>query len=350
MATDDFEAVAAKAGGTVASFEVEKLSLGERLQRFLHNYPTAAPIFVLLLAILAFYLIVGEKFLAPFNLSLVLQQVTIIGIIGVAQTLVVLTAGIDLSVGAVMVLCSVVMGRTAIEMGLPSGIAIMLGFVVGALCGAINGFLITRLRLPPFITTLGTWSIFFAINLWYSESETIRSQDIAEQASLLQFMGISFEIWGARFTLGTITLILLFIGMWYALNHTPWGRHVYATGDDPQAAQLAGIDTSKVLLSVYIVAGVICALAAWTLIGRVGSVSPQAGQTANLDSITAVVIGGTSLFGGRGAIFGTLIGALVVGIFQNGLALAGVDVLWQQFAIGLLIILAVATDQWIRRV
>jgi fructose transport system permease protein len=138
--------------------------------------------------------------------------------------------------------------------------------------------------------------------------------------------------------------------MWFALNHTPWGRHVYATGDDPQAAQLAGIDTNKVLLSVYIVAGVICALAAWTLIGRVGSISPQAGQTANLDSITAVVIGGTSLFGGRGAIFGTLIGALVVGIFQNGLALAGVDVLWQQFAIGLLIILAVATDQWIRRV
>lgn len=350
MAADDFEAVAAKAGGTVASFEVEKLSMGERLQRFLHNYPTAAPLFVLLLAILAFYVIVGEKFLAPFNLSLVLQQVTIIGIIGVAQTLVVLTAGIDLSVGAIMVLCSVVMGRTAIEMGMPSFIAIGLGFMVGALCGAINGFLITRLRLPPFITTLGTWSIFFAINLWYSQSETIRSQDIAEQASLLQFMGISFEIMGARFTLGTITLILLFIGMWYALNHTPWGRHVYATGDDPQAAQLAGIDTNKVLLSVYIVAGIICALAAWTLIGRVGSVSPQAGQTANLDSITAVVIGGTSLFGGRGAIFGTLIGALVVGIFQNGLALAGVDVLWQQFAIGLLIILAVATDQWIRRV
>ncbi len=234
-------------------------------------------------------------------------------------------------------------------MGLPAELALLLGLTAGAVCGAINGFLITRLRLPPFITTLGTWSIFFALNLWYSESETIRSQDIATNAPLLQFMGISFEIFGARFTTGTLALFALFAGMWYALNHTPWGRHVYATGDDPQAAQLAGINTEKVLLSVYIVAGVICAFAAWTLIGRIGSVSPQAGQSANLDSITAVVIGGTSLFGGRGAIVGTLLGALVVGVFRNGLALAGVDVLWQEFSIGLLIIVAVAVDQWIRR-
>lgn len=349
MATDNFEAVAARAGGSVASFEPEHVSLGERTQRFLHNYPTAAPAFVLLMAVAFFYAIIGGKFLDPFNLSLVFQQVTIIGMIGVAQTLVILTAGIDLSVGAIMVLCSVVMGRTAITLGLPAELALMLGLLAGAVCGAINGFLITRLRLPPFITTLGTWSIFFALNLWYSESETIRSQDIAAQAPLLQFMGISFEFLGARFTTGTLSLLALFAGMWYALNHTPWGRHVYATGDDPQAAQLAGINTEKVLLSVYIVAGVICAFAAWTLIGRIGSVSPQAGQSANLDSITAVVIGGTSLFGGRGAIVGTLIGALVVGVFRNGLALAGVDVLWQEFSIGLLIIVAVAVDQWIRR-
>ncbi len=350
MATDNFEAVAAKAGGAVASFEQDSLTIGERIQRFLHNYPTAAPAFVLLLAALFFYALIGSRFLDPFNLSLVLQQVTIIGMIGVAQTLVILTAGIDLSVGAIMVLCSVVMGRTAIEMGLPSVIALMLGFLTGAVCGAINGLLITRLRLPPFITTLGTWSIFFALNLWYSQSETIRSQDIEANAPLLQFMGMSFEFLGARLTTGTLSLLALFAGMWFALNQTPWGRHVYATGDDPQAAQLAGIDTRKVLLSVYIVAGVICAFAAWTLIGRIGSVSPQAGQTANLDSITAVVIGGTSLFGGRGAIMGTLIGALVVGVFRNGLALAGVDVLWQEFAIGLLIIVAVAVDQWIRKV
>ena len=145
-------------------------------------------------------------------------------------------------------------------------------------------------------------------------------------------------------------MIALFGLVWYALNWTAWGKHVYATGDDPAAARLAGIRTDRVLLSVYVVAGVICAIGAWALIGRIGSVSPQAGMTANLDSITAVVIGGCSLFGGRGSIIGTLIGALVVGVFRNGLALAGVDVLWQEFTVGLLIIVAVGMDQWIRKV
>ena len=138
--------------------------------------------------------------------------------------------------------------------------------------------------------------------------------------------------------------------LWYILTRTAWGRHVYATGDDPDSARLAGINTNRTLIAVYALAGLICAIAAWVLIGRIGGVSPQAGQTANLDSITAVVIGGTSLFGGRGSILGTLIGALIVGVFRNGLALSGLDVLWQEFTVGVLIIVAVAIDQWIRRV
>jgi fructose transport system permease protein len=145
-------------------------------------------------------------------------------------------------------------------------------------------------------------------------------------------------------------MVVLSCVAWYALNWTAWGKHVYATGDDPKAAKLAGVRTDRVLLSVYVAAGFLCALAGWALIGRIGSVSPQAGATANLDSITAVVIGGTSLFGGRGSVVGTLIGALIVGVFRNGLALAGVEVLWQGFAVGLLIIVAVALDQWIRRI
>jgi fructose transport system permease protein len=136
---------------------------------------------------------------------------------------------------------------------------------------------------------------------------------------------------------------------WYLLNWTAWGRHLHATGDDPDSARLSGIRTSRTLISVYVVAGAVCALAGWALIGRIGSVSPQAGVTSNLDSITAVVIGGTSLFGGRGSIIGTLIGALIVGVFRNGLALSGVNVLWQEFAVGLLIIVAVAIDQWLRK-
>jgi fructose transport system permease protein len=134
------------------------------------------------------------------------------------------------------------------------------------------------------------------------------------------------------------------------LSSTSWGQHVYATGDDREAARLAGVRTERVLLSVYVVAGLICAVAAWVLIGRIASASPQAGGLANLDSITAVVIGGTSLFGGRGLVLGTLFGALIVGVLRNGLALTGVDVLWQDFAVGILVLAAVAIDQWIRKV
>ena len=138
--------------------------------------------------------------------------------------------------------------------------------------------------------------------------------------------------------------------LWFALNHTAWGRHVYAVGDDKDAALLAGIRTGRVLVSVYVVAGVICGLAGWTLIGRIGAISPQAGQMENIEAITAVVIGGTSLFGGRGSIIGTLFGALIVGVFSLGLRLLGTDPQWTQLAVGALIIIAVTTDQWIRKI
>lgn len=326
------------------------VSLIKKLHRFFHSQPTAAPMLVLFLAIIGFSIAVGDRFFHPFNLSLVLQQVTIIGTLGIAQTLIILTAGIDLSVGAIMVLSSVVMGRMAVEFGLPTELAIILGMTTGALAGTINGMLITRLKLPPFIATLGSLSIFWALNLWYSKSETIRSSDIDQAAPFLKWTGHSFDFLGARLTYGSIIMVIMFVLIWYALNWTAWGKHVYATGDDPEAAELVGISTKRVLMSIYVLAGVICSIGGWIIIGRLGSVSPIAGQTSNLDSISAVVIGGTSLFGGRGSIYGTLIGALIVGVFRNGLALSGVDVLWQEFTVGLLIIVAVAMDQWIRKV
>jgi len=344
------ELVASSAKGDFAKFEAEKLSFMERAHRFFHQHPTAAPAIVLLLAVAAFSFIIGDRFLHPYNMSLILQQVTIIGILGIAQTLIILTAGIDLSVGAIMVLISDIMGRMAIDIGLPPFAALGIGLFAGAVCGYINGLLVTFFRLPPFIVTLGTWNIFFALNLWYSKSETIRSQAIDNVAPLLHWTGQTIEFFGAKLSYGSLLMLALFLLVWYALNWTAWGRHVYATGDDPAAARLAGIRTDRILMSVYVVAGIVCAIGAWALIGRIGSVSPQAGMMANLDSITAVVIGGCSLFGGRGAIFGTLIGALVVGVFRNGLALAGVDVLWQEFTVGLLIIVAVGMDQWIRKV
>ena len=321
-----------------------------RLHALLHDNPTIVPFIVLLLAVALFSAIVGRRFFHPFNLSLVLQQVTIIAIVGTAQTLVILIAGIDLSVGAIMVLASVVMGRLGVLDGVPIILAFPLGLLVGVACGATNGALVAWLRLPPFIVTLGTWSIFGALNLWYSRSETIRQQEVEAAAPFLQFLGTAFRFWGARLTYGSLLMLALAALVWYLLQRTAFGRHVHATGDDPDAARLAGIDVTRVVVGVYTLAGLICAVAGWALIGRIGAISAISGGTANLDSITAVVIGGTSLFGGRGSIIGTLIGALIVGVFRNGLALAGANALWQEFAIGLLIIVAVAIDQWIRKV
>jgi fructose transport system permease protein len=361
----DFETAIPAAPQAVASFEEEAPTALRRAQHFLHQYPTTVPFMVLVLGVVFFSGIVGGKFFAPFNLSLILQQVTIIATLGIAQTLVILTAGIDLSVGVIMILCSVVMGRTAVVYGVPLFIAFPLGFLVGLACGAVNGLIVTILRLPPFIVTLGTWSIFGALNIFYSRSETIRQQDVEAVAPFLQFTGTIIKPYdfllnhlgltvpwlkGSVITYGSILMVLLAIAIWYILNRTAFGRHVYATGDDPDAARLAGISPNRTLIAVYALAGAICAVAAWVLIGRIGGVSPQAGQTANLDSITAVVIGGTSLFGGRGSIVGTLFGALIVGFFRNGLALAGVDSLWQEFTVGILIILAVTIDQWIRKI
>ena len=197
--------------------------------------------------------------------------------------------------------------------------------------------------------TLGTWNIFNALKLFYSKSESVRNVDLEEQAPFLLWFGKVISFSGANVAYGGIALIVLAFLVWYLLNRTAWGRHVHAIGDDPDAAMLAGIQTDRTLVSVYALAGVICGIAAWVMIGRVGTASPQAIETANLDSITATVIGGTSLFGGRGSIAGSVLGALIVGVFNTGLSLAGVDDYWQIFTVGVLTIVAVAVDQWLRR-
>jgi fructose transport system permease protein len=320
--------------------------LPARIHDVLHSNATLGPLFVLVLAVVIFS-VTADRFLEPGNLSLIVQQVMVVGTLGIAQTLIILTAGIDLSVGAIMVLSSIVMAKLSADQGVPGLLALIIGFGVGTACGLLNGLLVTRLRLPPFIVTLGTLNIFFALNLYYSKSETIRGADMSD---LLLWTGKTVDVGDTKITYGSLLMLGLFAVFAYLLKQTAWGRHVYAVGDDAEAARLSGVRTSRVLLSVYVVAGLICAVAAWMLIGRIASASPQAGGTANLDSITAVVIGGTSLFGGRGLVIGTLFGALIVGVLRNGLTLSGVDVLWQDFAVGVLIIAAVAIDQWIRKV
>ncbi|OLT29281.1 ABC transporter permease [Nocardiopsis sp. CNR-923] len=317
----------------------------DRLQRLLHAQATVGPAAVLLVTVCAFA-VVSPNFLQPANLSLVLQQTAVVGTLALGQTLIILTAGIDLSVGSIMVLCSIVMGRLSADLGLPGPLVLLVGLASGTACGLFNGFLVTRVKLPPFIVTLGSLNIFFALNLWISSSETIRGADMS---ALLLWTGRVVTFAGARLTYGSLLMLALVAVLAYALHRTRWGRHVYATGDDREAARLAGIRVDRVLLSVYAVAGLVYAVGAWILIGRIASASPQAGVMDNLDSITAVVLGGTSLFGGRGMIVGTVMGALIVGVCRNGLTLAGVDVLWQNFAVGVLVILAVSLDQWIRR-
>lgn len=347
---EEYEAGLEGTKDTVAEFEDTRKGFIGRLQHALHVNPALVPLIVLVTSVILFGVLVGERFFSPFAMTLILQQVQIVGIVAAAQSLVILTAGIDLSVGAIMVLSSVVMGQFTFRYGLPVEAAVAIGLSVGAICGLLNGWLVAYMKLPPFIVTLGTWQIILATNFLYSANETIRSADIEEAAPLLQIFGTKYKIGGATLTLGVIFMLVLVAVLAYALKYTAWGRHVYAVGDDPDAAELAGVNVKKTLVSVYFLSGLICAFAGWAMVGRIGSISPTVGQLANIESITAVVIGGISLFGGRGSILGALFGALIVGVFTLGLRLLGADAQWTFLLIGLLIIAAVAVDQWIRKV
>jgi len=347
----DYESSLTQAETSVVDFEDEHRGFLSKLQHVLHENPAMVPLIVLVMSLGIFAVLVGQKFFSPFALTLILQQVQIVGVLAAAQSLIILTAGIDLSVGAIAVLCSVVMGHCTFRYGIPPAISVMIGLAFGTAVGAASGWLVAKVKLPPFIVTLGMWQIVLAANYIYSANETIRSQDIAAEAPLLQIFGYKLKYAGASFTLGVIFMVVLFLVLTYVLRHTAWGRHVYAVGDDPEAAELAGVNVSKTIISVYALVGLICAFAAWVMIGRFGSVSPSAttGVIGNIQSITAVVIGGISLFGGRGSILGALFGALIVGVFELGLRMYGADPQWTFLLIGVLIIAATTVDQWIRK-
>jgi len=349
----DFEASLEQADKAVAAFDESHQSLLQRARGFLRENPTAIPAIILISSVLVFgfiaTFIVPNNFMTANTLSLILKQVTVVGIVAIAQTLVILTAGIDLSVGAMLVICAMIMGRLTTLQDMPVAFAIPIALAFGTGMGAINGILVTKARIPPFIVTLGTLYIFNALKLWYTGSESVRPAALTEKAPGLLWFGQAFNIGSANFIYGSFALIALAVVVWYMLNRTAWGRHVTAVGDDPDAAMLSGVRLDRTLISVYALAGLICGFGAWVAIGRVGSMSPIAFETVNLDSITAVVIGGTSLFGGRASIAGSVLGAIIVGVFFTGLALVGVESYWQWFAMGCLVIGAVATDQWLRR-
>lgn len=301
------------------------------------------PLAALILAC-AFFSLKSDRFLTGSNLSLILQQTMVVGVEAIGQTLIILTAGIDLSNGAIMALSGIVMTKLAVVNGVNPFLSILLGFAVAAGFGLINGLLVTSIRLPPFIVTLGTLNIAFALTHIYSQEQTQTNLP-----NTLNWFGNTFDIGQTAVTYGTVLMIVLYLFTWYLLGQTKTGRHIYAIGNNPEAVRLAGVSTARLLLIVYTVAGLFYGIAALLLVARTTVGDPNAGQTDNLDSITAVVLGGTSLFGGRGLIIGTLIGALIVGVFRNGLQLIGVSSIYQVLITGVLVILAVAVDQVVRR-
>ncbi len=296
--------------------------------------------FLALVLACVFFSFQSERFLSGQNFSLILQQVMVIGVIAIGQTLIILTAGIDLSCGMIMAFGTIVMTKLCMAMELPPIATILIGIVVCTLIGLANGLLVTKVRLPAFIVTLGMLNIVFAATQLYSEG-----QSIANLPDGMLFLGETFRIGSTSITYGTILMLMLYLGVWIFLRDTQLGRHIYAVGDNPEAARLTGIPLHRVLIYVYALAGCFYGLAAMLSVARLGVGDPAIGQTDNLDSITAVVIGGTSLFGGRGFILGTLIGVLIVGVFRNGLTLMGVPSVYQILVTGILVILAVTVDQ-----
>jgi fructose transport system permease protein len=300
--------------------------------------------FIALIVACVFFSMQSDRFLSLQNFSLILQQVMVVGTIAIGQTLIILTAGIDLSCGMIMALGSIVMTKVAADFGLSAPIAIALGIGATALLGLANGLLVTKAKLPPFIVTLGMLNIAFAITQLYSGSQTI-----TEIPAGMLWLGNSFRIGETNIVYGVLLMLALYLITWLFLRETAPGRHIYAVGNSPEATRLTGISTDKVLLGVYVLAGVFYGIASLLSVARIGAGDPNAGQTENLDAITAVVLGGTSLFGGRGIILGTLVGALIVGVFRNGLTLMGVSSVYQILVTGVLVILAVMTDQMSRK-
>ncbi|WP_442874025.1 ABC transporter permease [Aurantimonas sp. C2-4-R8] len=301
--------------------------------------------------LIAVFAILEPRFLHPLNIFNVLRQVSISGLIAVGMTFVILTAGIDLSVGSLMALAGLVgayVSKGGLEdrfavaaadaAGNPLIFAVAAALAVGIAGGALQGLVITRLKVPPFVVTLGGLTAFRGAALLFSGGGPISGFSPA------------FTWWGqGRIGMVPIPVIIFLVAAILAhlvLRYTAFGKHVYATGGNARAAALNGVPTKRIVLSVYVISGFFCALAAFLLSARLNSAEAVAGLGLELTVIAAVVIGGTSLFGGVGGIFGTVVGALLIGVLTNGLVLLNVSSFVQQIVIGVILVAAVALDQY----
>jgi inositol transport system permease protein len=305
---------------------------------------------IFLIVLMAAFAIGQPRFLSPFNLLNVMRQVSVYGLLAIGMTFVILTAGIDLSIGSLIAFCGLVaagvakgglvnrfaVGEGAEALGYGWELAALAAIAVGMACGFAQGFAITRLRVPPFVVTLGGMSAFRGAALLFAAGGPISGFDPG------------FVWWGqgkiGDVPVPVIVFILFAIIAHVALRYTRYGRQVYAVGGNPEAARLSGLNVRRVVLSVYVITGFCAGLGAFVLSARLNSSEAVAGTGYELTVIASVVIGGTSLFGGVGTIFGTVVGTILIGVLLNGLVLLNASPYIQQIVIGVIIVLAVAFD------
>ncbi|NHQ80358.1 ribose ABC transporter permease [Chromobacterium vaccinii] len=282
--------------------------------------------------------VMSPDFLTVNNLLNVMRQVSINALIAFGMTLVILLGGIDLSVGSILALSSV-LTATLLQAGVDPMLATLLGILAGAAMGLFNGLVISKGKVAPFIATLATMTILRGLALVFSNGSPITGFD----SELFSMLGGGYV--AGLVPVPVVWMLILFAGFWFLLKKTVFGRHLYATGGNEEAARLSGVKVDRVKLWVYTASGAMSAMAGVVLTSRLNSAQPTAGTGYELDAIAAVVLGGTSLSGGRGWIFGTLIGALLIGVLNNGLNLLGVSSFYQQVIKGAVILLAVLLDR-----
>ncbi|MEJ8303345.1 ribose ABC transporter permease RbsC [Saccharibacillus sacchari] len=291
--------------------------------------------FIILVVIVS---VLNPAFMEPLNILNLLRQVAINALIAFGMTFVILTGGIDLSVGSILALSSAFVANLMLA-GVDPILAILIGCIAGAIMGAINGLLITKGKMAPFIATLATMTIFRGLTLVYTNGNPITG--LGDD--------LSFQLFGRGYFLGipvpAITTMIVFAVLWIILHKTAFGRKTYAIGGNEKAAIVSGIKVHRVKIMIYSLAGLLSALAGSILMSRLNSAQPTAGQSYELDAIAAVVLGGTSLTGGRGWIVGTLIGALIIATLNNGLNLLGVSSFFQMVVKGVVILIAVLIDR-----
>lgn len=280
----------------------------------------------------------NSAFLEPSNLFNLLRQVSINGLIAFGMTFVILTGGIDLSVGSTLALSSAMIAILMVS-GVDSIVTLLIGCIFGAILGAINGLLITLGKMAPFIATLATMTVFRGLTLVITDGNPITNLNGS----------YAFQLFGRGYFLGipvpAVTMFITFIILYIILHKTVFGRQTYAMGGNEKAAFISGIKVNKLKVMIYSLAGLMSAMAGAILTSRLNSAQPTAGMSYELDAIAAVVLGGTSLTGGKGRILGTLIGVLIIGVLNNGLNLLGVSSFYQQVVKGVVIIIAVLIDR-----